>query len=83
MATILRQWATPANAKPEVVVTTEEHDKSTDDLWVEPDRRKDWHESNSEVVEPTVKFPSWWLYVIGSFVAAAFLLGFLFKLLVR
>ncbi len=89
VATILKQWATHFENTPTVKMT-DEHEKSTDDLWVE---EKDLDDGSTLVVTrprrkrppetKPLRLPLWWLYVAGAIVLGMFALGFLIRLLMK
>ncbi len=84
VATILKQWATPA-APIATVKTSDNHELSTDDLWVDAEAPDDG--STLEEMKPnrpaggkpTVRLPVWLPYILAAVVALMFLMGFLVK----
>lgn len=82
VATILRQWANVPEIKPSVRVT-DDHEKSTDDLWVDAVEPDDGSALVATNREPTIKLPHWAPFVAGGAVAAMFLLGFILRIALR
>ncbi len=87
VATILKQWASPA-VPHEDVKTSDDHELSTDDLWVEADAPDDG--STLVVSKPRraatssgFRLPTWVPFAAGGAIALMFLLGFLLKSLLR
>ncbi len=84
VATILKQWATPA-APIATVKTSDNHELSTDDLWVDaeaPDDGSTLEEmkpSRRTGRKPTVRLPVWLPYILAAVIALMFLMGFLVK----
>ncbi|MBX3399462.1 MAG: serine/threonine protein kinase [Gemmataceae bacterium] len=84
VATILKQWATPA-APIATVKTSDNHELSTDDLWVDaeaPDDGSTLEEmkpSRRTGGKPTVRLPVWLPYILAAVIALMFLMGFLVK----
>jgi serine/threonine protein kinase len=85
VATILKQWATPATPHVEVK-TSDNHELSTDDLWVDADAPDDG--STLEPVakvkgrrrtEPGLRIPGWLPYAVAGGIALMFLIGFVAK----
>jgi eukaryotic-like serine/threonine-protein kinase len=89
VATILSQWAAPAVPHSDVK-TTDDHELSTDDLWVDADAPDDGStlvvakSRRERAAEPgAFRVPNWVIYAVGGAVAGMFLLGFLIKWLFR
>ncbi|QEL20114.1 serine/threonine-protein kinase [Limnoglobus roseus] len=87
VAEVLRQWATPV-AKHDDTVATDEHELSTDELWIDPRRDlRDDSDSREGRREPdeelTVAVPMWVIWAVLVAVGLSFVLGFAFGLLNR
>ena len=88
VATILKQWATPA-VPHNTVQTTDNHELSTDDLWVAPDSPDDGSTlvvskpRQAVPVSDRLTLPKWLIYVAAGAIAGMFVLGLLLRLLLR
>lgn len=93
VAAILKQWAAPATPQT-VVRTSDEHELSTDNLWVESESPDDGstlvvskehrqRKPSAPVSKPVIRLPRWTLYAAACAILAMFLLGFVLRIMIR